>query len=154
MNKASLSTLVVVFLLSAVPFSFAQEPKVIDNTIRKNPESKAKIMDFRREPVMSEKTAAAPKKSCPMCSMLMTQSMEVAPDGSVIVMVGNKLYKYNSNLELQKEVEIKIDREALSELMATCPICHKMKTAPSSESTTPDTSQNRGHDQSQNSNRI
>lgn len=43
-----------------------------------------------------------------MCGMMMGKAnMEVANDGSVIVLVGNKLMKYDADLNLVKEVEVK-----------------------------------------------
>jgi hypothetical protein len=65
---------------------------------------------------------------CPMMGMMkgMTgKSMVAASDGGVIVLSGNKLMKYDKNLNLVKEVEIKIDRAAIQEemmgMMKHCP---------------------------------
>lgn len=65
-----------------------------------------------------------------MCSMykMMKAEMIATKDGGVIVMVGNKLLKYDRNLNLKKEVEIKIDTEGMQnmmkEMMEKCPM-HK-----------------------------
>lgn len=57
-----------------------------------------------------------------MCSMMMQsmamgKSMVATDDGGVVVMVGNKLYKYDKNLELKKEVEIKMDMATMENMM-------------------------------------
>ncbi len=44
-------------------------------------------------------------------------SMVATPEGGVIVMIGNKLTKYDKNLEVVKEVEIKIDWESWRKAM-------------------------------------
>lgn len=66
----------------------------------------------------------------PMQAMLMKAMMEksiiATTDGGVIVLVGNKLIKYDKNLNVMKEVEIKIDMEAMQkdmmEMMKKCPM--------------------------------
>ena len=52
-----------------------------------------------------------------MKSMAMGKSMVATDDGGVVVMVGNKLYKYDKNLELKKEVEIKMDMVTMENMM-------------------------------------
>jgi hypothetical protein len=68
-------------------------------------------------------------KDCPKCGMMkmmMDKTMVASGDGGVIVMIGNKLFKYDKDLELKKEVEIKIDMEAMHKdmmkNMAPCPM--------------------------------
>jgi len=53
---------------------------------------------------------------CMMKSM-MEKSVVATEDGGVIVLIGNKLLKYDKDLNLQKEVEIKIDMAAMKEKM-------------------------------------
>lgn len=43
--------------------------------------------------------------------MMMSGQMVAASDGGVIVMMGNKLYKYDKDLNLKKEVEIKMPKK-------------------------------------------
>jgi hypothetical protein len=66
---------------------------------------------------------------CPFHTMMGTRSMVAAPDG-VYVMVGDELLKYDHNLNLQKETEIKIDwpkmAKRMMEMHEKCPICHQM----------------------------
>jgi len=72
--------------------------------------------------------------SCPMChmnkSMMMGEKKLVATqDGGAVLMMGNKLIKYDAQMNLVKEVEIKMDMEAMKKLMeemkASCPMCNK-----------------------------
>lgn len=51
-----------------------------------------------------------------MMKMMMPKTMIASNDGGVIILAGNKLLKYDSNLVLVKEVEIK----------AECPMAGKM----------------------------
>jgi hypothetical protein len=41
------------------------------------------------------------------CEMMMSKSLVATKDGGVVVLLGNKLFKYDKDLVLQKEVEIK-----------------------------------------------
>ena len=52
---------------------------------------------------------------CMMMKKMMGKEMVVSGDGGVIILVGNKLLKYDSDLNLVKETEIKIDMEAMME---------------------------------------
>jgi hypothetical protein len=47
----------------------------------------------------------------PMSGMMCGSSLVATEDGNVIVLMGNKLLKYDKDLNLVKEVEIKIDWE-------------------------------------------
>ncbi|MFH0753101.1 MAG: hypothetical protein V2A70_00875 [Candidatus Omnitrophota bacterium] len=58
-----------------------------------------------------------------MMKDMMAKSMVASSDGGVIVLVGNKLMKYDKNLALVKEVEIKIDMAAMQkDMMKNCPM--------------------------------
>ncbi len=71
---------------------------------------------------------------CPMCGMMMKKMMNkeivATNDGGVIVLAGNKLFKYDRDLNLKKEVEIKMDMEGvqkmMQEMMKNCPMRKKM----------------------------
>jgi hypothetical protein len=68
---------------------------------------------------------------CPMCSMMMKREVIATQDGGVIVMIGNKMLKYDKDLNLVKEVEVKMDVEGMHKMMMEmkekCPMCKKMK---------------------------
>ncbi len=52
-----------------------------------------------------------------MMKMMMGKTMVAAEDGGVIVLIGNKLVKYDKDLNLVKEVKIKIDMKGMVKLM-------------------------------------
>ncbi len=69
-------------------------------------------------------------KKCPMRGMVMKGMMEksiiATTEGGVIVLAGNKIVKYDKDLNVVKEVEIKVDVEAMQknimEMMKNCPM--------------------------------
>ena len=70
-------------------------------------------------------------RHCMMMMKKMSKSMVATSDGGVVVMSGNRLLKYNKDLELKKEVKIKADSECMegkaAEMKEGCPMCGKMK---------------------------
>jgi hypothetical protein len=63
-----------------------------------------------------------------MMGMMKPSSIVASNDGGVIVMTGNKLQKYDKNLNLVKEVEIKVDAPMDCAMggKKMCPMCQKM----------------------------
>jgi len=55
-------------------------------------------------------------KMMEMGKMMMGKSVVATTDGGVVVLIGNKLQKYDKNLELKKEVEIKVDMESMRKM--------------------------------------
>lgn len=55
-----------------------------------------------------------------MMKKMTTRGMVATSDGGVVVMAGNTLMKYDKDLNLVKETEIKIDMEALMRKMKEC----------------------------------
>ncbi len=51
--------------------------------------------------------------------MGMMNNIVATSDGGVVVMIGNKLYKYDKDLNLKKEVEIKVDLKSMQRMMDT-----------------------------------
>lgn len=67
------------------------------------------------------------KGMCSHCGMMMGKSVTATSDGGVIVSVGNKLMKYDKNLKLVKEAEIKVNMaEMQKKMMEQCPKCKEM----------------------------
>jgi len=70
---------------------------------------------------------------CPICHMNKTmmdgKKLVATQDGGVVLMMCNKLIKYDASLNVVKEVEIKMDMEAMKksmeEMKKDCPICSK-----------------------------
>lgn len=58
---------------------------------------------------------------CPICAKAMASMMGKAmlptDDGGVIVMIANKLYKYDQNLDLKNETELPFDYENMKQMM-------------------------------------
>ncbi len=74
-------------------------------------------------------------QACPMCGMVvgttMMKTMAVTPDGAVIIAVGNRLMKYDSQLNLVKDTEMKIDMSQMygnmQKMMENCPMARQMQ---------------------------
>jgi hypothetical protein len=66
------------------------------------------------------------KMDYPMYKMMSSKELLATQDGGVVLMLGNKLIKYDANINLVKEVEIKIDIEAMQktmeEMKKSCPM--------------------------------
>jgi len=70
---------------------------------------------------------------CPICNMNRTmmdvKKLVATQDGGVVLMMCNKLIKYDASLNVVKEVEVKMDMEAMKrsmeEMKKDCPICNK-----------------------------
>lgn len=78
--------------------------------------------------MMAKKEMMMGKCSMPgiMMKGMMEKSIIATTDGGVIVLTGNKLMKYDEDLNLVKEVEIKVDMDAMNkdmaEMMKNCPM--------------------------------
>ena len=59
---------------------------------------------------------------CPMMKMMGEPQMVSVGDG-VVILIGNQLIKYDKNLNVVKEVEIKVDMEGMKRMMMEgCPM--------------------------------
>jgi predicted lipid-binding transport protein (Tim44 family) len=81
----------LVFTVSAV--SFAQEPEQMEGQMG------------QQQQMMGQGMKGG------MMRGMMSGQMVAASDGGVIVMMGNKLMKYDKDLNLKKEVEIKMPKK-------------------------------------------
>jgi hypothetical protein len=80
--------------------------------------------DMMHRGMMGQPMAGKPTPMmCPMhmmmCQGMMQKEMVATSDGGAIVMVDNKLLKYDKDLNLVKEVELKIDMKAMQDKMQT-----------------------------------
>ncbi len=74
-------------------------------------------------------------QGCAMCGMMtgamMMKTMTATPDGGVIVAVGNRLIKYDNQLNVVKDTEMKIDTNqmfsSVQKMMENCPMCKAMQ---------------------------
>jgi hypothetical protein len=66
-----------------------------------------------------------------MGKMMANSQMVAMPDGDVVVLMGTTLTKYDKNLVVMKEVELKVDTDAMmkkmTEMCEKCPMCKAMK---------------------------
>lgn len=58
-----------------------------------------------------------------MMKMMTERTVTATPDGGVVVLAGNKLTKYDKDLNVVKEADVKFDLEAMQkEMAAVCPM--------------------------------
>lgn len=136
MKRFMIIALGVVLVMGVALISFAEEPKEATGQAMGKEMMKGKKMGY--EGMMAKAKMMGHEKMmrgcCPMHAMMMKSMMErtivATSDGGVVVAIGNKLFKYDKNLELKKETEIKIDGEAMEKMMMEmkekCPMCKKM----------------------------
>ena len=62
-----------------------------------------------------------------MMQSMMPASLVETKDGGVIVLSGTKLMKYDKDLNLVKEAEVKMDVEGMQKMMKNCPCPHQQK---------------------------
>ena len=56
---------------------------------------------------------------------MMERSVVATSDGGVVVAMGNKLTKYDKDLNVVKESELKMDMEGMQRMMKNCPMMGK-----------------------------
>ena len=101
MTKGIFITLMALLLVPALAFS-QEKPKGADTSTEMG-----KGMGMGKE--MGSKYGKM--------GMMMQKQLVATSDGGVIVLAGNKLYKYDKNLNLVKEAEIKMDFEGMKKMM-------------------------------------
>jgi len=87
-----------------------------------------------RERMGTKKPGMGMEGMCPMhhamMGGMMGRSAMVAADDGVYVLAGDKLTKYDRDLNLQKEAEVKMDmakmQEKMKQMMGKCPMCKRM----------------------------
>ena len=62
---------------------------------------------------------------CPMMQSMMQKQVVATSDGGIIVVAGNKITKYDKNLNVVKEVEQKMDMDGMKKMMKDCPMMGK-----------------------------
>ncbi len=119
--------LVVGFVLVNVGLGWAQEPAMKAAMDPKGPMAAAAPSGNMGE----GKGMMGAGMMCPMCAAKMKMmgqvSLATSGDGGVIVLMGNKLMKYDKDLNLVKEVDIKMVGSDLLDEMKDCPMCQQMK---------------------------
>lgn len=133
MKKSTLLVVVVMFSVIFMSFAVAQDRKAPAKDETKTGMMGKQEMTGKHE-MMNKKEMgeAGMMGSHDMCgtmmSSMMGHCMVPSGDGGVIVMMGDKLQKYDRDLNLVKEVQVAIDMEHMSarmaQMMAMCPM-HK-----------------------------
>lgn len=62
---------------------------------------------------------------CPMMQSMMQKQVVATNDGGIFVVTGNKITKYDKDLNVVKEVEQKMDMEGMKKMMKDCPMMGK-----------------------------
>lgn len=121
-NLASVVVLAVLFFSVSV-VSFAEET----GGVKGHMTGKGMMMEEEKEGRAKDMRAMHGM----MMKQMMKKSIVATKDGGVVVMVGKKLLKYDRNLNLVKEAEIKVDMSKMKEMMkkkggcAGCSGCKK-----------------------------
>lgn len=107
MKKTIFITLMALLLVPALAFSQEKTPGTDTST------EMGKGMGIGKGMRMGKGMGCDCGKMC----MMMQKQMIATSDGGVIVLAGNKLYKYDKNLNLAKEAEVKMDLEGMKKMM-------------------------------------
>lgn len=66
---------------------------------------------------------------CSMMKSMMDKSVVATSDGGIVIVQGNKVTKFDKNLNIVKEIELKMDMEGMKqdmmEMMKMCPMMGK-----------------------------
>lgn len=130
--KKGIAAITAVVVLMGTGLTFAQ----MDDKGKEMMKDKAVMMDAKGGMMgMMEG-----KDMMGMCHSMMNKPSLVGVSDGVVVLSGKKLYKYDSNLNLVKEAEIKIEAMEDGKM---CPMCQMMKdkdlTKDDSKKTNPNT---------------
>jgi hypothetical protein len=81
------------------------------------PMAKESMMPKMMQPGQHKLGGAENMRDMMMKKMMMEEQLVATQDGGVVVLFGNKLIKYDKDLNLVKEAELKIDMEAMMKCM-------------------------------------
>lgn len=125
--KKVLFTLAALILVSVLAVSFAQQSGEAEGMLSKM----GKDVPTAYQGMMGKEHMMS---MCPMHHMMMGSMMSktIVPteDNGVIVLAGEKLMKFDKDLNLVKEAQVPIDTEAIqskmTQMMGKCPMCKGM----------------------------
>ena len=129
MKKEWIVIMLVILFLGVSTASFAEEG--MDMDMNKQGGMMQQGGGMMRQGMMGKGMMGMGQGMCPMCSSMM-KSMSAAQlvstgDGGFVILMGNKLTKYDKNLNVVKEVELKVDQEGMMKMIKDCPMCKMMK---------------------------
>ena len=136
MKRVVAVAVMVLFLMGFATMLMAQEAETDANTgasmveqeegsVEMDKMEKMGKMGWMKKKMMHGKKYMGAAKKFMMDSM-MQKKIVATKDGGVVVLFGNKLFKYDKNLNLKKEVEIPMDMKCMKDMMKNCPMGMKM----------------------------
>lgn len=126
--KKVLFAIAALILLSVLVVSIAEQSEKMQDIMGK----------MEKQAITAEQSAMTGEGQttcmCPMHQMMtdamMCKCIVATGDGGVIVIDGEKLMKFDENLNLVKQVQVPIDTEAIQNkmtgMMGKCPMCKAM----------------------------
>lgn len=126
MKKSIIFITVTSVALTLSYFAFAEEHM---GGMMQRPDNKGMMTDkgMMGKDMMDKKKPAMCPMHMEMCKSMMTKQIVATEDGGVIVLAGMKLMKYDKDLNLVKETEIKMDMDQMQQkmksMMEKCPMC-------------------------------
>ncbi|MGD9015021.1 MAG: hypothetical protein PVI33_03250 [Candidatus Omnitrophota bacterium] len=103
MRRVEILVILIVALLGCGRLALAQEAEQVQGASMYKAIKKDEVQKHHKGSMIKE--------------MLMKKHMVALEDGGIVVMVGNKLIKYDKDLNLMKEVELEMDFEAMHKMM-------------------------------------
>ena len=125
--KNALPFAVVIILAAVIAFVAVDQTRAMAGKQEEPKEMKCKGMMHEEMMEHREMMGKMMPQMCPMhtmmCQGMMKKEIIATQDGGAIVMACNKLYKYDKDLNLVKEVELKADqdmKEKMQQMMKEC----------------------------------
>lgn len=137
--KKNTAVLMLVILLAGVSLVYAAEKK--DSKMEKGMMGKGMMGGGMMDGKMMGMHG--------MMMKMMERSVVATSDGGVVVLMGNTLTKYDKDLNVVKEVELKMDMKAMhekmEEMMKTCPMMGKVMKDDDNDDEAAEKSEHEGH---------
>ncbi|MFH1622665.1 MAG: hypothetical protein ABIA97_06065 [Candidatus Omnitrophota bacterium] len=132
MRRILVFMVVALFVMGVVSIAMAQEAETGTETSASMVKSEEGMMGMGK---MKDKMMQHGKDKgwdkMSMMKQMMQKQIVATEDGGVIVLTGNKLLKYDKNLNLKKEAEIPMDmggmHKRMMQMMKECPMKDKMQ---------------------------
>lgn len=100
----------IVFMVTAAPYMYGEDKSItgrMDDGMMMDKYAPKSDMSKHQEMMQQGM----------MMHMMMMKEVVPTADGGVVVLMGDKLFKYDKNLELKKETELKIDWDRMQKMM-------------------------------------
>jgi hypothetical protein len=120
MRKSTIVAIVMAFILSSISICFAQASDDQTGKMGKMMSDQGMMGHQKKSDqgmMGRDQMGNGMMSRDQMGKGMMSKSMVATQDGGVVVMIGNRLYKFDQNLNLKKETEISVDYEGLKSMM-------------------------------------